>query len=76
MDGKDKIVAAMEELGMDSNQIHAMLEKIKNINMPIAAETPDKEFAISQLKNELITEKDWRRRASIAARIASMGFED
>lgn len=73
---EDKIVEILEGLEIPSNKIDEFMAAFKQIQ-----ENPDEKdiqvgpYTITHLKEELNNETDWRKKASIAAKIISLGLE-
>lgn len=73
---EDKIIEILDGLGIPSEKIDEFLVAIKQMN-----ENPDEEdlqigdYTITHLKEQLVNETDWRKKASIAAKIISLGLE-
>lgn len=77
MDNLEKLVVTMEEMGMDQENIRELLTRLGDIETQESQQgISSKGTLINDLRNQIFAEPDWRRRASLAAQIVSMGFEE
>lgn len=74
---KDQLTTILEESGMESDQIQQVLTQIDSNRLDPSDLTPGVNSHNSQtdLKLQLLNEPDWRKRASISARIISKSLE-
>ena len=77
----DALRIQLEELEIEDDKIDSILDylnktqEILKINYPINS-NPETEIIGLQNKLALLGEKDWRKRAALAARIISLRFEE
>lgn len=77
MGGLENLITTMEEMGMDQEQIHELLTQLGNIGTLESLQVADsKESFVASLRERMDSESDWRKKASIAAQIVKMGFEE
>lgn len=78
MEISKSLVNAMEELGLDENQKVEVINKLKDVyqanSVPVKGR--DREFLINDLRKEMNSKADWRKKALIAAKIASLNFDE
>ncbi|MEK6884913.1 MAG: hypothetical protein AABY22_35105 [Nanoarchaeota archaeon] len=69
---EEKIIEILEGLQIPSGKIDEFMSVFKN---DIKQSTPVAIKSVEDLKSELLNETDWRKKASIAARIISLNLE-
>lgn len=74
----NKIIELLEGLDIPQEKIDEIMVGVRSLeeNPPKNGDkVGDAEISIGNLKEQLETETDWRKRASIAAKIISLGLE-
>lgn len=70
----DNLSSTLENLGLTQEQITEAISALpdEKIEVPLPEK---KELIIEDLKTRILTEKDWRKKASMSARIISLELD-
>ena len=72
----ESLKSTLSELGIDDEKMDELMEKIKDFQPPNwVVETADRESMVVALQIKMNDEKDWKKRAAIAAKIVSIGLD-